>query len=889
MNEQRCRMSMQEKAIKDMMNNCLLIQNKGQAVKQILGDLGQYYDADRAYIFEKDKGNACFNNTWEWCSEGTVSGMGCRQSISLNELKPLLDLFEKQGGLFLPSVPGTGSAVAAPLTTDGEITGFLGLDNPKKNTDDMMVLSVMASACYREIQSSEGDKESSGLIPDRIRIISSLSSIYTSVYYIDLVTGQFTEITSVDEVNEHIGVTGDAQERLDYFCREMVLPEYTEALLEFVKLSTLDERMDKNTRIIYEQYQSSLFKEEENSVIWRQCSFIESERGEDGRLTCVLFTTQSVNAARSGELDYNRELHETNESLTTLLAQKEEIDAQDSLIRALSLTYANVYSVNIKTHEAVCYNMGASMTERYGQKFASGNYEDNIKTYIENDVLEEDRELFDCVREAAKANSLLKDRIDYYFNYRVDREGIVEYYQCQLIKQNPDSDIFIIGFKNIDEEKKKELAAQKKVETALAELEKVYRALKEESVVSDALSQEYCSLFKIDAQTGAMTLYRTDGIGMNPEMLGKLMELGDYEKILSIYIDKFIVPEDRERIRQSTGLSVLMEKVPDIGVYKLGYRRNMNEVISYFEMNTVKTVDKDGKVTFILGMRDVDEEARRQLKQTRDMEIQHEIIEGLGSEYFSVLLVNPENDNVQFFRTENRHASTMDEFLSRNENKWSDVMEEYAREKVSEGSREEYREKMSLEYIRSRHEDYSVNVEVLIDGEYHYIQVRVAYVHESNGNNVVVIGTRDIDDIIRKERQQEMALQAAYDAAESASKAKTEFLSNMSHDIRTPMNGIIGMTAIAAAHIDDRERVQDSLKKITQASRHLLSLINEVLDMSKIESGKVELIEEEFNLSELIDNLLTMTSSQIAEHNHELSVNISGVTHEAVIGDSLRI
>ncbi|MGN0995637.1 MAG: response regulator, partial [Candidatus Ventricola sp.] len=108
-------------------------------------------------------------------------------------------------------------------------------------------------------------------------------------------------------------------------------------------------------------------------------------------------------------------------------------------------------------------------------------------------------------------------------------------------------------------------------------------------------------------------------------------------------------------------------------------------------------------------------------------------------------------------------------------------------------------------------------------------------------------------------------------------------------DIRTPMNGIIGMTAIAAAHLDDRERVQDSLQKITSASKHLLSLINEVLDMSKIESGKVDLIEEEFNLSDLIDNLLTMTNSQIEAHHHELSVNISGVTHEAVIGDSLRI
>ncbi|MGN0466172.1 MAG: response regulator, partial [Lachnospiraceae bacterium] len=84
-------------------------------------------------------------------------------------------------------------------------------------------------------------------------------------------------------------------------------------------------------------------------------------------------------------------------------------------------------------------------------------------------------------------------------------------------------------------------------------------------------------------------------------------------------------------------------------------------------------------------------------------------------------------------------------------------------------------------------------------------------------------------------------------------------------------------------------RVQDSLQKITQASKHLLSLINEVLDMSKIESGKVELVEEEFNLSDLIDNLVDMTSIQIREHHHEFSVNISDVVHEAVVGDSLRI
>ena len=97
------------------------------------------------------------------------------------------------------------------------------------------------------------------------------------------------------------------------------------------------------------------------------------------------------------------------------------------------------------------------------------------------------------------------------------------------------------------------------------------------------------------------------------------------------------------------------------------------------------------------------------------------------------------------------------------------------------------------------------------------------------------------------------------------------------------------MTAIAGAHLDDCERVEDCLRKITVSSRHLLALINEVLDMSKIESGKVDLAEEEFDLPDLIDNLITMTRPQIEEKHHSLNVTVCDVQHEKVIGDSLRI
>ena len=103
------------------------------------------------------------------------------------------------------------------------------------------------------------------------------------------------------------------------------------------------------------------------------------------------------------------------------------------------------------------------------------------------------------------------------------------------------------------------------------------------------------------------------------------------------------------------------------------------------------------------------------------------------------------------------------------------------------------------------------------------------------------------------------------------------------------MNAIIGMTAIANAHLEDKNRVKDALDKISSSSAHLLSLINEVLDMSKIESGKVNLSEDQFNMSDLIESILVMIQPQIKAHKHELNIQIPYLEHENVIGDRLRL
>ncbi len=141
----------------------------------------------------------------------------------------------------------------------------------------------------------------------------------------------------------------------------------------------------------------------------------------------------------------------------------------------------------------------------------------------------------------------------------------------------------------------------------------------------------------------------------------------------------------------------------------------------------------------------------------------------------------------------------------------------------------------------------------------------------------------------RLTRQQIQDLDAARREAILATKAKSEFLSNMSHDIRTPMNAIVGMTAIATANIDNPQQVQNCLKKITLSSKHLLGLINDILDMSKIESGKMTLNSDQVSLREVMDSIVSIVQPQIKAKNQKFNVFIHDITTEEVCCDSVRL
>lgn len=158
-----------------------------------------------------------------------------------------------------------------------------------------------------------------------------------------------------------------------------------------------------------------------------------------------------------------------------------------------------------------------------------------------------------------------------------------------------------------------------------------------------------------------------------------------------------------------------------------------------------------------------------------------------------------------------------------------------------------------------------------------------------SGDILALNNAKDITEIRAKDKETKRALLDAYEAADRANCAKTDFLSKMSHDIRTPMNAIIGMTAIAGTKLHDPDGMEECLAKVSAASKHLLSLINEVLDMSRIESGALTLNEEEFNLLNIIDSMVNMLSNAAREKKQKIEFRAHSVQNTNVRGDARRL
>lgn len=219
------------------------------------------------------------------------------------------------------------------------------------------------------------------------------------------------------------------------------------------------------------------------------------------------------------------------------------------------------------------------------------------------------------------------------------------------------------------------------------------------------------------------------------------------------------------------------------------------------------------------------------------------------------------------------------------------ALERFADTLIEDNYKEEFRRFVDLGTVAER-----IGKQQNISLEYFSIRkgwCRASFIVVNRNKAGVPVQIEFVVENISAEREKELeareALERAYEAANRANASKSAFLNNMSHDIRTPMNAIVGFAAIAASHIEEKERVQDCITKITASSKHLLSIINEVLDMSRIESGKMRIQEQEVVFPAILHDFMNMIQGQIKAKGLELCIRTVDLLHEHVYADEARL
>lgn len=294
--------------------------------------------------------------------------------------------------------------------------------------------------------------------------------------------------------------------------------------------------------------------------------------------------------------------------------------------------------------------------------------------------------------------------------------------------------------------------------------------------------------------------------------------------------------------------------------------------------------DLTGDIMALVIVCDVTERKKIEIENTRRLDL----IMGLTKEYESVYLIDLETDSYEIYRRNERLMNKYrDVFLPG----YTDSIETFAYKGVSRQDRENFMRQLDIRNVKKvlrKKSGFTFTFRTGNTGAPQYYQVKAVRIG-SGKSMQMLLGFANIEEERQEELRKRRLLETALEQARQADDAKSTFLSNMSHDIRTPMNAIIGFANLAQAHLDEPERVSDSLQKIKASSNHLLQLINNVLDMSRIESGRMVLEESWINLREIIKEIEDLMKPEIMAHDHEYEFIVAEDLPEYVLCDKLRM
>ena len=414
-----------------------------------------------------------------------------------------------------------------------------------------------------------------------------------------------------------------------------------------------------------------------------------------------------------------------------------------------------------------------------------------------------------------------------------------------------------------------------------------------------ALSVDYANVYWVNLTKDTVQAFR-----MSNEIIknfGNQFQEGSYIKLIRFYVEASVYEPDKEMLLAYAAPEHLIEVLEKESSCAVNYRVMRDGEIEYYRM-TASRIESDSKdVEIAIGFSNVDKEVRHEMEQRKLVEdaYEKELMQQKLLRRYELLFVSAAEDIYShLLRVDLETWETVQIDVKQGKFTRIDVgnWEDYLRARVAE-VRPEDREKVWNTFNRSAFEQAKAGDKLICSYEsdladntetIKYFTV-TARVQGEKGQRFATVFSIDNTELVENERKQKTLLESALTQAQQANAAKTTFLSNMSHDMRTPMNAIIGFSAIAASHIDNTERVKDCLDKIMSSSNHLLSLINDILDMSRIESGKMQIQEQECNLSELLHTLTNIIQPQVKEKKLDFFIDTVDVANEDIYTDPLKL
>ena len=305
-------------------------------------------------------------------------------------------------------------------------------------------------------------------------------------------------------------------------------------------------------------------------------------------------------------------------------------------------------------------------------------------------------------------------------------------------------------------------------------------------------------------------------------------------------------------------------------------------------MGNVKLLKDEGELFYQRFLLDC---TAQKLQEEKNKRHQMELIYALSVDYNLVCFVDLDTGKGAVLQAEDTEETSFGGIFA-GDILLEECMDLYIKQIVYEEDQEMLMEASSCDSLREKLKEsrqFHVNYRVRGEKGMKYFQMKGVRAGEWDESHGVVLGFRSVDEEIRSEMEKKSLLEDALQQANRANKAKSVFLSNMSHDIRTPMNAIVGFTALAITHIERREQVEEYLKKIMTSGNHLLSLINDILDMSRIESGKIYLEEKPCRLPDILHSLRNIVQADVHAKQLELYIDTVDVINEQIFCDKLRL